>query len=350
MAALQTDRLRDRTGDLSQVAAARPVRLQEGPEDGVRAIDVRVAGGLDCLVLADRGLDLGPAWHGGFPLAWVSPTGIAHPGLAEPGAWLRSFHGGLLVTCGLQNVGPECEDDGERHGLHGRASSIPASQVRWDLEDEAGELAVVVSGVIRETAVFGSDLVRRRRLRFPLGRPFVEVSDVVENRGFEPVPLLLLYHFNVGWPAVDEGARFLAPAGQVRPRDELAAAALEDHDRVDAPSAGAPPQVFEHVIAAGHERVRAAVVNEAFAPTGGIGVSVEYRPAQLPRLWQWRMNGRGTYLAGIEPANCGVEGRAAERARGDLDVLAPGERREFELTVGAHLGESAAELAAEARS
>jgi hypothetical protein len=43
------------------------------------------------------------------------------------------------------------------------------------------------------------------------------------------------------------------------------------------------------------------------------------------------MSGAGVHVLGIEPANCYVEGRADERARGTLVMLEPGETREYEL-------------------
>ena len=97
---------RPELGDLSQVASAREVRLMDGSEDGVRAIDVRVAGGIHAMVLVDRGMDIGPAWFEGYPLGWQSPTGIVHPAFFRDDVWLRSFHGGLMFTAGLQNVRP----------------------------------------------------------------------------------------------------------------------------------------------------------------------------------------------------------------------------------------------------
>ena len=138
--------LRRRVGDLSQLVSTREVRLQDGNEDGVRAIDVRVAGGLSALVLADRGLDIGPAWVAGHPLAWQSTTGIVGPAHFDETAWLRSFHGGLMVTCGLQNVGPACVDDGVAYGVHGRASHIPARNVTHRVVEESAQPG---AGVLR---------------------------------------------------------------------------------------------------------------------------------------------------------------------------------------------------------
>ena len=47
--------LRRHVGDVSQLVSVRTVRLTDGNEDGVRAVDVRVTGGLSALVLARPG-------------------------------------------------------------------------------------------------------------------------------------------------------------------------------------------------------------------------------------------------------------------------------------------------------
>lgn len=336
--------LRRRVGDRSQVVSTREVRLTDGNEDGVRAIDVRVAGGLSALVLADRGLDLGPAWVLGQPLAWQSSTGIVAPAHFDETAWLRSFHGGLLVTCGLQNVGPACDDEGIRHGQHGRISHIPARNVTHRVVEEAGRLVAEVAGEVRETDVYGNDLVLHRRLRFPAGEPVVEVRDEVENRGYAPAILMLLYHVNIGWPVVDASARLLAPPADVIPLNADSAAALADHASFIPPEEGIAPMVFEHRLAdRAATRASIAIVNPAYAPTDGIGVSVEYDPRELPRLWQWRMLRPGLYLTGLEPGTGGMRGRAEERAAGPLLTLAPGERRPSGVTIRALTGPSLAE-------
>jgi hypothetical protein len=331
--------LRRRIGDRSQVVSTRSVTLADGNEDGVRAIDVRVSGGLSALVLADRGLDIGPAWVAGHQVSWQSSTGMVGPAHFDETVWLRTFHGGLLVTCGLQNVGPECEDEGVRHGLHGRIAHIPARNVVHRVVEEGDRLVAEVEGEVRETDVYGTDLVLRRRLRFPAGEPVVEVRDEIENRGFAPAVAMILYHVNVGWPVVDDEARLIAPPAQVIPRDAASAVGLADHARFVPPQDAIEPMVFEHRLAdraATHAAI--AVVNPGFAPTDGIGVAVEYDPRELPYLWQWRMLRPGLYLTGLEPASCGVLGRAVERERGTLVTLAPGERRPYGVTIRALTG------------
>jgi hypothetical protein len=71
----------------------------------------------------------------------------------------------------------------------------------------------------------------------------------------------------------------------------------------------------------------------------GLGLFVRFRRKELHRLVQWKMMGEGTYVLGIEPANCGVEGRESERRAGTLQFLEPGEERAFEVQIGVAQGE-----------
>lgn len=326
-------------GDRSQLISSRSVRLGDGPEDGVRAIDVRASGGLAALVLADRCLDLGPVWAAGWQVSWQSTTGIVHPHAFDEGNWLRSFPGGLLTTCGLQNVGPAVLDGSIAYGQHGRASNLPARDVRHGTVVIDGIPTVEVSGEVRETDVYGADLVLHRRLRFPLGARAVEIDDEIENRGYEPAPFQLLYHVNLGWPVVAPGSRLVAPAAEILGRDDEANALAARHAEFTPPALGFPPLVYEHrLLDPAPERVVVGVANPGFDPTGGIAATVSYDARQLPRLWRWRMLAPGMYLTGIEPATCSVFGRDVDRAAGELPVLEPGERRATSIRIEVHLG------------
>lgn len=339
-------------GDLSQIASARHVRFDGGPEDGVRAIDVRVAGGIDATVLLDRGMDLGPAWCAGQQIAWISATGPVHPASSASSSWLGAFHGGLLTTCGMRNVGPPCEHEGESHGLHGRASSLQARNVTTRTVVELGRPVVEVTGELRETAVFGPDLILQRRLRFPTGEKRIEIQDTITNNSSRPEPLFLLYHFNLGWPVVSAESTLEIAPHRTTPRDDEALAALDQHDRFASPAAEAPAQVFEHHFEQqGTHLTTVGVVNRSFAPTSGVGVAVQYDRRQLPRFWHWRNLGLGTYLTGLEPANCGVTGRHDELdLPGAVDIIEPGEQRHFDLVVLAATGPDVELLSSRCRS
>ena len=139
--ALAPQQLHQRVGGLEQVAGIQPFVFDDGPARGVRALRLRTGGSLSLDVLCDRGMDLGAAEYRGAPLAWASPTGVVAPHFRElqGEGWLRSFGGGLLVTCGLQNVGEPSVRNGEELGLHGRISNTPAAllarEVRWEREN-----------------------------------------------------------------------------------------------------------------------------------------------------------------------------------------------------------------------
>lgn len=341
---------RPELGDLSQVASARLIRLGDGGEDAVRAVDVRVAGGIHALVLLDRGMDIGPAWFGGYPLGWQSPTGILHPAYFRDDAWLRSFHGGLMFTAGLQNVGSAVRDGDASHGLHGRLSNLPAREVSTAvIEDDRG-IAVVVAGSVRETTVYGVDLVLHRRLTFRVEDPVIEIEDSVENRGYAAAPVYLLYHVNLGHPVVASTSRLVSPAARVEGWDTGSRTAEAEYATFHPPSAAAGVEVFEHHLPAdADDEVTVGVVNPAHAPTGGLGVTVTYDRRRLPRLWQWRMLGEGLYVTGIEPANCALLGRVAEAESGSVQPLAAGEVREFGVRLRAASGAAAIALAQGAR-
>jgi hypothetical protein len=175
-----------------------------------------------------------------------------------------------------------------------------------------------------------------------MGEPVVEIADVVENRGYDPADLMILYHVNVGYPVVAPGSRLVAPDAEVVPRDPPAAALLAEHADFPGPQDGFEQLVYEHRLHAPDvPRARIGIVNDAWPPTAGIGLIVEYDPRQLPHLWQWRMLAPGMYLTGLEPATCGILGRAVERERGTLVTLAPGERRSFDVTIRTVIGQAA---------
>ena len=121
--------------------------------------------------------------------------------------------------------------------------------------------------------------------------------------------------------------------------DEVARAGLEARATFPAPADDFVEQVFCHGLTEqGASHVSASIVNPGFAQTDGIGLTVSWDPRQLPRMWQWRMLGPGMYLTGMEPANCGILGRAEEREMGSLQSLAPGEKRAFDVTIRVGLG------------
>lgn len=336
--ALAPEELRRRVGRLEQVAGIESFTYDDGPERGVRALRVRTGTGFAFTVLADRGLDIGDAEFRGMALAWSSPTGVTGPWYHEPEGtgWLRSFHGGLIVTCGLQHAGRPSERDGELLGMHGRASNLPASHIAREARWDADGCALEVRGQVRETRVFGSDLVMSRRITARVGESVLRIEDAVENRGWSSAPLMLLYHINLGWPLLADGSHLVGPGapGEIPdPHEAGATAGGEAWDRFAAPTPGFEERSYYHRPRAGADGwAEARLENPRLA--GGLALRVRFRPEELPEFVQWTMTGEGTYVLGLEPATCRLLGYPAERAAGRVIDLWPGETRRFRLEIG----------------
>ncbi len=327
-------------GDLSQLAGVRMMTLSDGQEDGVRIADVRTGSGLRFQVTLDRGMDISVADYRGIPLAWRSPVGDVHPSFFDPQGlgWLRSFPGGLMTGCGMTYLGAPCVDEGEPLGLHGRLSHLPARDVRSRTEWVGEECKFTLEGTMEEYHPFREHLTLNRTIETTLGESVIVVRDTVLNAGTSRTPLMMLYHINAGWPVVDEGAQLFLHSRKTQPRDDVAAPGLDRAQIVEAPQAGYSEQVFYHDLVAdtdGHATVM--IRNDAL----DIGLFVHYRQAELKRFIEWKMMGAGTYVIGMEPANCGVGGRAAERTQGKLEFLEPGEDRHVSLQIGVVEGHTA---------
>ncbi len=322
--------------DLRHLADIRSFELSDGPERGVRCLQVRNAAGLDFTILADRGLALYDLQFRGVPLVFISSVGVTHPAFAEqPGrGWLRTWAGGFLTPCGLTQVGSPCDDNGEELGLHGRLSNLAAQQLAWGADWQGDRYVLWAEGLLHETSVFGVNLVMKRRISTVLDEAKMRIEDRIVNHGFEPAPLMLLQHFNLGFPLVDSTTRLILPAHATVPRDDVARPGLDHCLEFDDPIDGYQEQVFYHDLqAAADGNVEVRLTNPAFNHGQGLSVAWRYSKTEYPVLVEWKMMRAGFYAVGVEPGNCRVEGRVKERERGTLQMIAPNETRTFSIEV-----------------
>ena len=182
-------------------ARVRQVELTEGRNNGVRVAEFQTGTGFCFDVLLDRGMDIGACKYQGTALAWEASPGASHPAYYEPQGlgWLRSFHGGLIATCGLTYAGAPTVDEGKELGLHGRISNTPASAVWVDGAWHGDEYEMWALGRMRETVVFGENLTLTRRISARLGQSSLTVRDRVVNEGCSTSPFMMLYHCNFGF-------------------------------------------------------------------------------------------------------------------------------------------------------
>lgn len=328
------DELRRLTGSLDQLAGVRLVELSDGKARGLRAADVWTGSGLRFTLWLDRGMDVGPAEFAGKPLAWLHPA-LGTPGQYEPDGygWIRTFGGGLVTTCGLTHFGQPDQDGDGAFGLHGRISHIPAQNVRVTTGWQGDDYVLTVEGQMRQSILYGENLLLTRRVTTRLGGASFQIEDRVRNDGYRRTPHMLLYHCNFGFPVIspDSELRIEASDELVRPRDAAAERGLAAHAGFEAPDPDYAAQVLFHhprPDASGH--VTASLHNRRL----DFGAYVRYRAAELPALAQWKMMSAGDYVCALEPATNHEAPRASLRERGQLRYLDPGEEVNYFLELG----------------
>lgn len=325
--AYRADEIAGRVADLRQLAR---VEITTATGGGRRARLV-TAGGFDAEILLDRGLDLGAVTWQGVPIGFCTPALWQAPSpVVGAENFARRFGAGLLTTCGLDQFGSPNLDAGQELPQHGRATELPAGDVSTNAQwTDDGRYEISISGRMRQWRLFGEDLSWHRRISTTLGTNRLRIQDTVVNQGSVRWPHMMLYHFNVGYPLLDAGTTVDVPGqpGEPHPRDDAAAAGLRDWNTFPEPAASFPEQVFRHDLdPAGPGRVR--VRNPAL----GLALTVAVDPAVLPWAFQWKSAAAGTYVLGVEPANCPtVNGRAAARAMDALPELEPGQEQSYQV-------------------
>lgn len=326
-----------RMGDISQLAGAKSYELTHGRAKGVRAVDIKTGTGLEFTVLPDRALDIAWACYRGVPLSYISKTGVVSPVYYEPIGlnWLRSFFAGLLTTCGLSNVGGPCEVadplfGSQQHGLHGRISNIPASNVAVSEKWRENEFQISVTGRVTQAMFFGENLILERTISTALGSNKILIHDTIENAGFSPQPVMILYHINLGYPLLDETSRFICSSKTITPGNDLSKIHLSKYSTFAPPAPDFREHLFFHqpnADAAGF--ACAALINDELE----LGLYIKFNVNQLGRLIQWKMLGESEYVLGIEPANCLPISRREQEKKGDLEFLEPGQIKNIDLEI-----------------
>ncbi len=309
-------------GSVSQVGGIACGELTEGAARGVRTVQVKTAAGLEYTIQPDCGMNIAACAYKGVPVCWQTGTGASHPGLYDPQltGWLRSFGGGLLVTCGLSQIGAACVDAGVAYGLHGRTPNTPAEVTAAKGEWVGDRYRMLFEGTVRESMALGPRLVLRRRIVSWLDEAEISVEDTITNESWYDAPLLTSYHINFGYPFITEDAvvRFKNRVRSEFFNDASKARGLENIDGCDRPTKDFAEQIYLQELEPENGMRSFQVRNTV----NGAPLAVEVSFSEnLNRLIHWRQFGEGDYVLGFEPANTTINGRARERAAGNVFTL-----------------------------
>ena len=335
-------------GSMQQAAYVRPVTYAEGSARGLAAWDVK-NGPMSFRVLADKCLDVGEFSYRGVNMSFLAKQGLQGRELYGPhGAEAqRTIMGGLFFTAGTETIGAPCTVNGADLPLHGRMRCVPGEHLSGDAFWDGDEYRLKVSGEIREAMLFGENLVLRRSIETVYGTKTLTVTDEFENEAFREEPLMLLYHTNLGWPFLDGNTRFHIPTKKVEPRNEQARGHEDKYDRMEPPKDNEPEYVFLHELKTDSEgSTEVIAVNETLA----LGLRIAWDAKVLPYFVEWKSLASGDYVAGLEPANSCLHGRAWHEERGTVHKLAPFAREKYSVSFTVLDGKDEIELAVSAFS
>jgi hypothetical protein len=320
-----------RIGSLQQLAGSTRYTLDEGRGKGTSMIRMRNSTGIDLHIIVDKCMDVFDLSYKGQQLSWISKNGLVSNTHFESAGngWLRSFGGGLLVTCGLTNVGPPVDDEAEVYGLHGRITSMPAKNVAIREYWENDTLYQEVSGEIRESNVFGENLVIYRTIKIGSDEPVIFLHDRIVNEGFKKEQLMILYHINWGFPLFNENSKLIIDSQETQLRGG-GTMKSDEWLMFDKPVPDFKERVYFHDLRPDdREMLQYQIINDEIE----MGVKVSWPKSHLPWFTEWKMLGESEYVLGLEPGNTLPVGRRSARESGIAEYLDPQSEKNVSLRI-----------------
>lgn len=323
---------RNYIGNRQQLFSVKEYQLLGGKQDGVRAIDISNGSGLDVTILPDKCLDIYQIRFKGKNLNFITPSGIVSSHFYDDTKtdWLKTWAAGFLTTCGFENIGSDCIDNGEPLGIHGRLGNTPADHVNIVEEVINGVLTVTISGLINQGIMFGENLVLKRTIVMKYGENNITLTDDVYNAGFDTRPIMLLYHFNMGYPLLSENAQLQIPSNQVKGRTKHAEEHIDTWKDITPPIEGYEEMCYYHDVIANQDGIATVGIDNKEEE---LSVRLHYDKQMLDNFVQWKMLGKGLYAMGLEPCNATINGRADAKENGTLKYIEPDEHKIYKFEI-----------------
>lgn len=269
----------ERISNFEQAACMRRYTMTEHREKGLDVIDCD-NGKIRFLLNVNKACDMMQLYYKGQNMSFISKNGFTGREIS----FAKRFEGGMLYTCGLDSAG-------ERDGFeeHGTIHNTPAEILRA----ECNEQEIIIEAIIRDTEIGGKNLVLRRRITAPIGSDTVSVCDMLTNESYRDEDYCLLYHVNVGYPMLDEGAKIIADANVCQPRTPWAEKNINTAYQITAPV----PNMEENCYYLEGQSPEVSLVNEKT----GRKFTVSYSGDTLPHFLLWKSMASGDYAVGLEP-------------------------------------------------
>jgi hypothetical protein len=321
-------------------------------ESGAAALRVENERGA-LVLLPFQGQQIWSAHFNGRELTMKSMFDQPHP----TRTYLENY-GGFLLHCGATAMGVPAA--GDAHPLHGELPNAPYEKA-WLVagEDETG-MYLELGGQYRHTVAFSTNYVANPTVRLYAGKATFSASMTISNLKRTPMELMYLAHINFrpaenGWlvysaPYDREHVRVRASIpSHIRPlpgyREFLQELSEEpEKHHVLAPNLAFDPEVVFFI---DYKTDSDGWAHSLQIHTDGSADYVRHRPGQLDHGVRWICRTPDQDALGLVlPATAEPEGYSAEKAKGNLKTLGPGETWECVYTMGALTPAETAEVQA----
>lgn len=255
--------------------------------------------------------------------------------------------GGFLQHCGASAAGGPGPQD--THPLHGELPNAPYQSAYLVAgEDDVGTY-IGLGGAYQHTVAFSHNYVAEPLARLYAGRSLFKVAITITNLKQSPQTLMYLAHVN--FKPIDHGR--LVYSAQTAPEHVRVRSSIPAHIKpgpgyaefiqelgrnpqkhhVLAPELAFDPEVvfFIDYLADAEGWAHSMQIH----PDGAADY-IRHRPEQLPRATRWiSRTADQDAIALVEAGTCEPEGYTAEKAKGNVRSLAPGEQFSAEIEIGA---------------
>jgi hypothetical protein len=271
--------------------------------------------------------------------------------------YLRNY-GAFLIHCGASAMGNPGRED--THPLHGELPNAPYAEAFLALGDDALGPYAAMGGTYRHAVAFGCDYEARPRVALRAGGSVLSIAMEIRNLGHAPMELMYLAHVN--FRPVD-GGRLVCSAPctpqSIRVRTSVP------------PSLSPPPGYAEFLDELSRDPSKHLSLEPGLPFDPEVTMMLSCKPDETgwARSLMLHPDGHASYIGHktdtldhavrwisrtpdqdclglLLPATAEPDGYAAEKAKGNLKILAAGEARIFELEAGLLVPEEAAAMEA----
>ncbi len=289
--------------NLSQVCSLRRYMALDGEMKGLTIIDCH-NGKLHFLINESKALDIMQVYYCGDNVSFISKNGFK----SREMPFLKRFEGGMLYTCGLDCVGAV-----NGHDLHGNLHNTPATLTRTECSEEG----IFIEGYIRDTALFGKNLLLKRKISSHLNSDRIEIEDTLINEGTNSEAYALLYHINLGYPMLDVGGEIVANVKKVAARNIWADEKISVWNQIQFPLDNYEEMCYFLDMQDGEISYKCK--DKQF--------SLKYSKETLPKFIVWKSMSNGDYALGLEPSTTELDEGYC------LSTILPKEKKRFNISM-----------------